>query len=251
MKRVLVVFVSLILVLSISVVGAASAQDERATGSQVIFLGVSGTSDCSHLVPQVYVGTTESMYLAATAIYEDQIVGDAFVPANYPGGVIGTATLNYVNNRGRAPIDVWPLTPGKKVEYFLTLFTLDLQPVYEARAVFASCDATTFTSTTHGPAYNLLENHSFEAPGESGGVLDADLAAFWKGKNTFNDSRVCAARAGDRPTTKATAVSCSSPSRAPSRSSSRHIRTLSGRRRTSSICTGSRSRSPATPEARR
>ncbi|NOG48081.1 MAG: hypothetical protein HND48_00475 [Chloroflexi bacterium] len=196
MKRVLVVFVSLILVLSISVVGAASAQDERATGSQVIFLGVSGTSDCSHLVPQVYVRTTESMYLAATAIYEDQIVGDAFVPANYPGGVIGTATLNYVNNRGRAPIDVWPLTPGKKVEYFLTLFTLDLQPVYEARAVFASCDATTFTSTTHGPAYNLLENHSFEAPGESGGVFDADLAAFWKGKNTFNDSRVCAAPRG-------------------------------------------------------
>ncbi|MBK9125202.1 MAG: hypothetical protein IPM16_19050 [Chloroflexi bacterium] len=191
MKRLLSLIVAVVIIMSVAVAEPAAAQDERATGSQMTILGVNFTSSCNQLVPLIYGRTSEPMYLAATAIYEGQIVADAFVSANYPTGIVGTATLGYNNHRGRAPVNVWPLTPGKKVEYFLTLFTLDLQPVYEARAVFASCDATTLKSSTHGPAHNLLENHSFEALGVSAGALDPNLAAFWQGSNTFNDTRVC------------------------------------------------------------
>lgn len=191
MKRILMLFFGVLLITSTNVVGIAAAQDERATGNEIVILGVHGTSNCNQLVVEVYLRTSGPMYLVATAIHDGQIVSDYLGPAIYPSGPVATAPLSYSNSRGRAPVNFWPLTPGRKVEYSLTLFTPDFQPVYEARAVFSSCDATTLKSSTHGPAYNLLENHSFEAPGVSAGVLDPSLAAFWRGKNTFNDSRVC------------------------------------------------------------
>jgi hypothetical protein len=106
------------------------------------------------------------------------------------GGYVFTTT-GYFNDRGLAPANLWPLTPGKKVKIYLTLLDLNFAPVYEARATMKSCSATTLKSD-HGPGYQLLRNSSFESSGRDAAYVSiADEAAFWKGQNTVNDARVC------------------------------------------------------------
>lgn len=184
-------FVCAIWLTTFGVAAQAQVSDLRATGSEIVIQSVFGSSSCAGLSIMTFVRTAEPMYLVATVIYEGQIVSDIVVSANYPAGVIGFISAGYENDRGRAPVNVWPLTPGKKIRWFLTLFTADWQPVYETRAVQNSCDTTTLVSITHGPAYQLIENHDFEVQGFPGGVPDPFAAIFWKRQNAANDSRVC------------------------------------------------------------
>ncbi|MBK9125200.1 MAG: hypothetical protein IPM16_19040 [Chloroflexi bacterium] len=188
MKRVVTLILGLVLVMSLAVAGPAAAQDERVTGSEIVILNVRGTSNCSDFGMDGYFRTTGLVYFAATTLYDGQIVQDFFAPFNntFPDGASVFLEEGFLNTRGRA-VDVWPLTPGKKVEVFWTLYSPDLQPFYEARAVVTSCDSTTLKSSAHGPAHQLMENHSFETQSP----FDADAAVFWQGNNTFNDSRVC------------------------------------------------------------
>lgn len=184
-----IVGVLLMLATGISVI--AQEDTGRATGNVIVVTGVNGGSSCTLQIANIYISTTETLYLSVLMMYQGQVVADVIVSANYPGGLFATATTAYNNSRGLAPVNLWPLTPGHKVSWFFTLYTQDFQPVYEARAVLASCDSTTLKSSAHGPAYQLLANHSFEDAGGVLGAPDPETPMFWKRKNALNDSRVC------------------------------------------------------------
>ena len=191
-KLTLPLCISAICVVLLGMTISAQGPESRDTGNVVVITGVqAGINTCAYQAVSIYIRTDEPLYLAVTIIYDGQIVTDNVTSASYPDGIFTFAGLGYDNARGRAPVNLWPLTPGKKVKWFLTLFTADWEPVYEARSVANSCDATTLSSTTHGPAYQLMENHSFEAQGQVGGVLNPEAAMFWKRLNAANDSRVC------------------------------------------------------------
>ena len=191
-KLTLPLCISAICVVLLGMTTSAQGPESRDTGNVVVITGVqAGINTCAYQAVSIYIRTDEPLYLAVTIIYDGQIVTDNVTSASYPDGIFTFAGLGYDNARGRAPVNLWPLTPGKKVKWFLTLFTADWEPVYEARSVANSCDATTLSSTTHGPAYQLMENHSFEAQGQVGGVLNPEAAMFWKRLNAANDSRVC------------------------------------------------------------
>lgn len=166
------------------------AQDTRASGDFIYITGVSGFSTCSDIAINFVYTNIEPGYLAVRAEYLGQIVTDDHISLPASGGYVVTFT-GYENDRGLAPANLWPLTPGNKVKIYLTLYDLDFEPVYEARATLKSCEATTLKSD-HGPAYQLLRNSSFENSGRTSTYISIpDEAAFWKGTNTDNDARVC------------------------------------------------------------
>lgn len=191
-KLALPLCISAICVVLLSMTISAQGSDSRDTGNVIVITGVeAGINTCAYQAVSIYIRTDEPLYLAVTIMHDGQIVTDNVTAASYPEGVFTFAGLGYDNARGRAPVNFWPLTPGKKVKWFLTLFTADWEPVYEARSVANSCDATTLSSSTHGPAYQLIENHDFEVQGLTGGLSDPFAAMFWKRQNAVNDSRVC------------------------------------------------------------
>jgi hypothetical protein len=134
--------------------------------------------------------------LTILAAQYGNIVQDYSGPMSSVSGT-GGLTVMYQNSRGLAPVNYFPLSPLAPIEVFVGLWTNEWEPVYEWRGVIPSCFDTTLSDVEHGPAYTLTYNHSFETIGlDAAGIPDAHLAAFWKGKNTFNDVRVCNAPRG-------------------------------------------------------
>ena len=170
---------------------ASTAQEGRSSLDFILITAVNVSSACDDVLVNLLYNNASPGYLMIRAEYAGQTITDNQV--SLPGGTGGYALINtgYYNDRGLAPANLWPLTPGSKVKIYLTLVDLDFAPVYEARATLKSCDATTLKSN-HGPAYQLLRNSSFENSGrDSNYVSLPDQAAFWKGTNTVNDARVC------------------------------------------------------------
>ena len=167
------------------------AQDTRASGDFIYITGVNPLNTCSDIFVNLLYNTTGATYLSIRVQYLGQIVTDTLIwLSGASGGYVFTST-GYDNERGLAPANLWPLTPGNKVKIYLTLYDPDFAPVYEARANMKSCDATTLKSN-HGPAYQLLRNSSFENSGrDSAYVSIPSEAAFWRGTDTVNDARVC------------------------------------------------------------
>lgn len=184
--------IALLIMLCIVPFGRAStAQDNRASGDFLYITGVNPLSTCSDVAINFIYENTQTAYISLRVEYLGQVVTDIQFPLVASGGHV-SIFADYRNNRGLAPVDLWPLTPGKKVKFYLTLSNLDFEPIYQARATMKSCDALTLKSN-HGPAYQLLRNSSFETPGRDSNYLSVpEEAAFWKGTNTVNDARVCA-----------------------------------------------------------
>jgi hypothetical protein len=184
--------VAIVIVTCLMAVGVgASAQElttdssdvaPRDTGTFIIFTGVDGLSSCSNLRLTYFRNRPEQMYIVSQVFYDGaKIVEGVFDYAP----VYGAASFGfgYRNDRGSAVnVDPYPLTPGKPIDFFMTAFTPDWQPLYEARARLKSCDATELKSESHGPAYQLLDNHSFELAGiDETYTFDETKAALWKG----------------------------------------------------------------------
>jgi hypothetical protein len=183
--------IAMLLFIGLLTLGSVSlAQDGRASGDFIYITGVHPDSDCDDIGINFIYMNTQPGYLAVRVEALGQIVTDDQISLAASGSYVVINT-GYKNDRGLAPANLWPLTPGNKVKVYLTLVDLNFAPVYEARATMKSCAATTLKAK-HGPAYQLLHNSSFENSGrDSNYVSIPEEAAFWKGTNTVNDARVC------------------------------------------------------------
>jgi hypothetical protein len=169
----------------------ARAQDLRDPSDYIVILGVDPASSCSSIRLNI-LRNRETVYVGSTLVVVDGVVVTDHIGIGTGDDGLVVQGIGYSNIRGLAPVNLWPLAPGKRVDVILTLWNEDMQPAYEARASLASCNALALLESMHGPAYVLTRNHSFEGAGISAaGLEDPALAAFWKAKNASNDLRTC------------------------------------------------------------
>jgi hypothetical protein len=171
-------------------VDSATAQSPRATSDYFVALGVNPSSGCSGILLTVLRKRSETLIISTIAYNQGVIVSDYSSQYTVSDGVAIWGT-SYGNNRGLAPVNLWPLTPGSKVKLVITMWTLDYEPIYEARVTLNSCDSLDALLMEHGPVHSLTRNEGFEGAGLDGGSSDPTLAAFWKAKNAPNDLRTC------------------------------------------------------------
>ncbi|MBK9125199.1 MAG: hypothetical protein IPM16_19035 [Chloroflexi bacterium] len=191
MKSNLTLTLVVVVLLAVLMSSTVTAQEERSASDYLVVLGVNPGSTCSNNSLNLLRQRSTNVLISTLAFYDGVIVSDyisEYVPAD---GVASWATA-YGNARGLAPVNLWPLTPGKELTLIITIWSLDHEPIYESRVTLASCDSLVLSSNEHGPAHSLTRNHSFEGVGvDGGGLPDPTVAAFWKGKNAGNDLRTC------------------------------------------------------------
>jgi hypothetical protein len=194
MKRVLFLSICFTLLAMLAVTGTALAQDERT--SEFYIVSDIDSASCTGLHLRTFRHVEADRHLTILVFHDGHTVQDYAGPLGPASGTSGISLI-YQDVRGLAPVNYFPLNPAKPISVMIGIWTADWQPIYEWRAIIPSCNSTLMTDVTHGPAYTLTYNHSFEAPGlMAPGVVDNTKAAFWNGKNTFNDIRVCNAPRG-------------------------------------------------------
>ncbi|MBK9125201.1 MAG: hypothetical protein IPM16_19045 [Chloroflexi bacterium] len=184
--------VAICVVLALVSVGVTSAEELRSTEFYIV-TGVELGGDCSSfsISTHRFVGTDRR--LTMLVIQNGVIVQDFAGTFSGLNGVSGLGVFHQ-NSRGLAPVNVFPLAAGVKIEIIIGLWTNEWEPLYEWRGRVKDCSDLTIPlkKVQYGPAHMLTQNHSFEAVGlDAGGVTDNNLAAYWKPKNAANDTRQC------------------------------------------------------------
>jgi hypothetical protein len=183
--------VAILAILALSGIVIAQGDPARDSGAAIVITEIRADSTCSNHRVSVYAFNADSGYLEIGVSSEGRFITDNIVGAWYPAGVSAFSSSGYHNDRGLAPVNYWPLAPSDNVIWDMRLYGADLEPRYRATAKAKTCGDVSFKKTSHGPAHQLLRNHSFEADGLTAGVTDPEQPAFWIRKNANNDSRVC------------------------------------------------------------